>query len=262
MTKKEKTKMWSRFDKIVCIHYLPYMKERYDNCVKELTRVGILDLPQFEWEFTVPNVFNSLIKFPKGRIGRFFEVAEKQYAIQYYTLMKKLLMLGYEKVLILEDDAFFLKDLDKVKEILDATPADWDIVNYSPLRGKGWLGNGKGFWGHYYDLNGNEVDRNWNDGFFVRYHSVVYGTVCNTYTHRAIERYVENTEKCLLNADGYTWKDTGDLNTYCAAGIHNICVADRTYEDHLTEGTMENTYIRKGFDIGLYNLNNKETKEN
>jgi len=252
--------MWNRFDKIVCIHYLPY-KERYRKCVDELKRVGILDLPQFEWEFTVPNVFNDLIKFPKGRIGRFFNACEKPYAIQYYTLMKKLMMLNYQKVLILEDDVTFLNDLDKVKEILDATPSDWDIVNYAPFRGKGWLGNGKGFWGHYYDLNGNEVDRNWDGDVFVRYHSVVYGAVCNAYTHRAIERYVENSEKCLLNADGYTWKDTGDLNTYCAAGTHNICIQNRTYAENLTNGTMEDTYLKKGFDMELYNIEKEGKKE-
>lgn len=35
---------WSIFDKIVCIHYLPY-KERLEPIKAELKRVGILDLP-------------------------------------------------------------------------------------------------------------------------------------------------------------------------------------------------------------------------
>lgn len=224
MTEHDKIHMWDRFDKIVCIHYLAYKNERFKNIATELKRMGILDNPKFEWEFTVPNVFNDLVRFPKGRIGRFFTTQEKPYAIQYYTLMKRLLMMGYERVLVIEDDVAFLKDLDRVKWILDATPSDWDIVNYAPDRRKGWLGNGKGFWGHYYDLKGNEVDRKWAGDTFIRYDSIVYGAACNAYTRRALERYVENSEKCLLNADGYTWKDTDGLNTYCTSGTNNLCV--------------------------------------
>lgn len=38
------SEIWDRFDKIVCIHYLPYT-ERFENIKSELKRVGILDLP-------------------------------------------------------------------------------------------------------------------------------------------------------------------------------------------------------------------------
>ena len=38
------SEIWNRFDKIVCIHYLPYT-ERFGNIKSELKRVGILDLP-------------------------------------------------------------------------------------------------------------------------------------------------------------------------------------------------------------------------
>lgn len=252
MTEQDKIHMWDRFDKIVCIHYLPYKNERFKNIATELKRVGILNNPKFEWEFTVPNVFNDMIRFPKGRIGRFFNVYEKPYAIQYYVMMKRLLMMGYEKVLVLEDDVAFLKDLGEISRILDATPSDWDIMNYSPRRRKGWLGNGKGFWGHYYDLKGNEVKKDWDEDLFVRYQSIVYGTVCNAYTKRAMQRYVENSEKCLLNADGYTWKDTEGLNTYCTS--FGTCLAISIPYGKSMGGANAVNEQWRGIDASKYNL--------
>lgn len=40
----ESNSFWNRFDRIVCVHYLPY-RERFENIKKELKRVGILNLP-------------------------------------------------------------------------------------------------------------------------------------------------------------------------------------------------------------------------
>ena len=72
--------MWNRFDKIVCIHYLPYKNERFRNIALELKRVGILGLPQFEWEFTVPNKFYEYIRFPKGASWH-ISSKERQYSV-------------------------------------------------------------------------------------------------------------------------------------------------------------------------------------
>ena len=222
--------MWEMFDKIVCVHYLPYKEERFDELKKELDRVGILNSGKLFFELTVPSPFYEFLKFPSGRIGRFFSATEKPYAIQYYTVLKKMMYLGFDRILVIEDDNRFFKNIDDIKRVLDKTPADWDIVNYDPRRRKGWLGNGKGYWGHYYDLNGNDVDKDWNDDTFIRYNSVVYNTNCVGYSKQAIQRFVENTEKCLLNADGYTWKDTDGLNTYCATKGNNICIQNLTFK--------------------------------
>lgn len=181
--------MWNMFDKIVCIHYLPYKEERFEVIKSELERVGILGLPQFEWEFTVPNKFYDYVRVPKDKTKKghgTITPTTRPYAIQYYNLLKKCELMGYKNVLILEDDIAFMKNLDDIKRVLEATPKDWDIVNYDPFKRRGWLGAGKGYWGHYYDLNGNEVKVNDVPGEFLRYNSVVYQTSAIAYTKRAI----------------------------------------------------------------------------
>ena len=66
MEDNERAAMWDRFDKIVCMHYLPYKQERWGHITSELERVGILNLPKFEFEYTVPSPFYDYLRFPKG----------------------------------------------------------------------------------------------------------------------------------------------------------------------------------------------------
>lgn len=253
--------MWEIFDKIICIHYLPYKDDRFENIKEELDRVGILNSPNFEWEFTVPNIYMDYIKFPQGRKGDIKSRALR-YALQYYTLIKKLCLLNYNKVLVLEDDIVFHKDLNFIKTLLDSMPPDWDVVNFDPFRRKGWLGNGKGCWGHYYDLRGNEVKQDSAVDLFVRYSSIVYNASCVAFTHKALERFVENTEKCLEPADYYSWKDTGDLKTYCTSGFNSMCLQNKDkYEEKITndphDGTMEHNY--RNFPFENYNFKERKT---
>ena len=51
---------WSIFDKIYCIHYLPYA-DRLNNIKQQLKDVGIIDLPWFEFYYTTENRYNRLL---------------------------------------------------------------------------------------------------------------------------------------------------------------------------------------------------------
>ena len=42
--------MWEMFDKIVCIHFLPYKNDRLKNIASELDRIGILKSGKFNLE--------------------------------------------------------------------------------------------------------------------------------------------------------------------------------------------------------------------
>ena len=41
--------------------------------------------------------------------------------------------MGYKRVLILEDDIVFHKDLNFVAEVVNSTPDDFDVMNYDPF---------------------------------------------------------------------------------------------------------------------------------
>ena len=49
MTEEEKKHIWDVFDKIVCIHFLPYKNDRLKNIASELKRIGILNSGKFDW---------------------------------------------------------------------------------------------------------------------------------------------------------------------------------------------------------------------
>lgn len=260
MTDEEKIRIWDRFDKIACIHFLPYMEERYDIMRSELDRVGILNCGRFFWEFTTPNPIYDYIRIPAEKNSRDKGITKstKVYTLQYYSLLKKLQYFGHEHVLILEDDAAFLKDVDRLGEIVKAAPEDYDILNLDPFRRRGWLGAGKGYWGHYYDMDGNEVPYDYSgDDKFLRYDSVVYQTSAMAYSRRGIDHILNRMDEVFAPMDRYTWDKTDGLNTYCTSGANNICVQNKSFHTKLTgdgyASTMEQIYGKK-FDLTQYNI--------
>ena len=126
--------VWDRFDKIVCVHYLPY-KDRVDGITEQLKRVGILDNPKFEWCYTVDNKFSRhlLNAIPQKIDLHNVNESNIKYTIDSYVLLKRLQFMGYKRVLILEDDIVFHKDLNFVAEVVDSTPDDFDVMNYDPF---------------------------------------------------------------------------------------------------------------------------------
>ena len=138
---------WNIYDKIICIHYLPY-RERLTNIQSELKRVGILDLPQFEFYETIDNeLYNDILNgIPGYKIGKTRSYSPRvhklniNYTIDSYSLLKKLNFYGYERVLIIEDDVFFHSDAKLIFDILNSTPMDFDIVNYYPIKCKNEYG--------------------------------------------------------------------------------------------------------------------------
>ena len=138
---------WNIYDKIICIHYLPY-RERLTNIQSELKRVGILDLPQFEFYETIDNeLYNDILNgIPGYKIGKTRSYSPRvhklniNYTIDSYSLLKKLNFYGYERVLIIEDDAVFHSDAKLIFDILNSTPMDFDIVNYDPIKCKNEYG--------------------------------------------------------------------------------------------------------------------------
>lgn len=252
-------RIWDRFDRIVCLHYLPYKNERFKNIATELKRVGILDNPRFEWGFTTPVKFYDYIRFPKGTVRRGsggVTPGNLSQTINTFIVLKRMQMKGCDSILLLEDDIVFHKDLDFMKSVLDKTPEDADVANYDPFRRKGWNGAGKGYWGHYYDLKGNEVKKDWDGDTFMRYSSVVYHTSCVMMSKRGLDHWIEEQEKELCPIDWPTWRHAQDLNTYCVTTGNNLCIQNKKYNDKICQGygsTYDQIY-GKNFDITQYNL--------
>lgn len=260
------SEMWNRFDRIVCMHFTP-KSERLPKLMSELDRVGISSSGKLDMEFTTPWFFTKMINWKKKGVNKKITMNIREYTLQCYILLKRLQYQKFNHVLFLEDDIVFRKDLGEIKNILDATPDDYDIMNYAPFRRKGWMGNGKGCWGKYFDLEGNEVSQNWNESIIMRYDSVVYDSSCLGLSKKAIDRIVERMEsesEPLGAIDQYTYGKNGemkDLNLYCTTGDNAVAMQDKNaYVDKLNGNTYEDTleHCYPTYDLSKFNFSSSQ----
>lgn len=124
--------VWDRFDKIYCIHYLPYT-ERFECIKSELNRIGILNLPQFEFYYTINNPYYEEIlksdKVENGVVNR----TNIKYTIDSLNCLIKCKELGYRNVLIIEDDLKFIEDVSVIEQHIKSIPSDYDFVNMDTM---------------------------------------------------------------------------------------------------------------------------------
>ena len=213
---------WSMFDKIVCIHFLPY-KERLEPIKKELARVGILDLPQFEFYYTIDNelYYYVLDGIPDGNIDR-KRVDRKniKYTIDSFALLKKLQFFQYKKVLIIEDDVVFHKDLKFIQSVIASTPHNFDIMNYDPIKLNDSLSKS-------IKVN-NYISKIEN--------SMLVNTSCIALSKKAISWMIDKQLGILEPFDICTWSDDDYIKTFCTTEQNNICV-----QNLLTYGNRQGT---------------------
>lgn len=122
---------WSLFDRIFCIHYLPYV-ERLPKITSELKRIGILDSSQFEFWYTTPNSYYYNILNSDRILKNELNPNNINLAINFYNILQQSKYLNYNRILIIEDDEVFLEDVNLLKQYIDEFPMDADIVNMDP----------------------------------------------------------------------------------------------------------------------------------
>lgn len=121
---------WAKyFDKIYCINFCQFT-ERKQLMQFQLNRVGILKSGIFEWYTTYQTNFNFYnylkTKYP-------YIVHNVSLMFGHYNCVREALYNRYERILILEDDARFLKDLDLIEKILENKPEDADLILYDKI---------------------------------------------------------------------------------------------------------------------------------
>ena len=117
------------FDRIYCVHYLPH-KDRMPRLQNELKRVGIIDSGILEWRYTVPDSYDDII----------WKVAEKNkwcsrksyvnLSLENHRLLKQAMLMGLERILVIEDDIAFLRRLEDIESILKSIPVEYGIVQF------------------------------------------------------------------------------------------------------------------------------------
>lgn len=123
---------WSDyFDHIYCFNFLPNVARR-KAMEKELQRVGILNSGIFSffhsspdpWERCVERIAPRTSPEPKSNIG-FINLG-----LATARALREAKWLGYGRVLFLEDDVRFLKDISALYDIIHGSPWERNIIQY------------------------------------------------------------------------------------------------------------------------------------
>lgn len=116
---------WDKyFDKIYCIHFLPTRNERIQRIEDEVSRVGILSSNIFHWKYTYLSPFQNVLRNNiaikhqnlKDNLGAF------NCAFAHYEIYKEAIGLKLNRILILEEDISFIRDLDQLEQQLNYMP--------------------------------------------------------------------------------------------------------------------------------------------
>ena len=119
---------WQKyFDKIYCINYKEF-QVRHELMEYELKRVGILDSPVFEWQYTFSGPYEELYAKMISADGVQWSVARTSCILGHINAVKKAYYNGYNNVLIIEDDERFLRNIDRIEQILEKLPKDYDLI--------------------------------------------------------------------------------------------------------------------------------------
>ena len=240
--------IWDVFDDIRCIHYTPY-KHRWDRMNSELERVGILSHPSFRWKLTGDSPFYEKLYecIPHAEINGGVPVFTASLA--HYECIKEAFELGKERVLFMENDMVFLKDTDRIREIIKEIPLDYDIILFDKFL-------------HLDNSVYQDWVNNWSiNGEYARF-SRLWSVGCYSLSRKGMEHFIRNQEKMFNVSDWYVgYKDDAleDKTLRRAFSITNLCVQDFSYKDCLNaqlygDNVIVETYKKTGVDFSLYNL--------
>lgn len=200
---------WKKyFDRIICLHYLPH-SDRIPGLEEELRRVGILDSGIFEYRYTVNDPFERFIEKSNRKLATLPEQnrAYTSILLNYHRILSEAHSLGYHRILVLEDDVRFLKDVRRIREMLDNMP-DAGVVQFDKhLADAYWDKHPYGEWraGHLYD-----------DGLYLHPDGKRFGSsACVAFTHDGMREVMDIMERtyncpdsCFMYCGSYAVADT------------------------------------------------------
>lgn len=121
---------WTKyFDRVFCIMLLDDKKERLPRLEDELARVDLLGSPIFEWRYDVSIPLDKAIT-EYSEFEHIVKDGYKKNIYNYARIMQESLLLGYKRILIIEDDVAFLKDKREIIRYLESLPS-YPIVQMS-----------------------------------------------------------------------------------------------------------------------------------
>lgn len=234
---------WSIFDKIYCVHYLPY-SERVNQITCQLSRLGILSNKNFSFFNTVPNkYYNSILSQFGDKINVSYDkkcdsaainlnteykvdislvnTTNINYTINSYNLLMDAYYNNYNNILIIEDDCQFLNNMSYIKSCIDNYPDNYDIVNFEPWKYQD--NNTK-----VYSYSVVPINNYFNS---IQGNFILFDTGMISFSRRGIEHILNNQDIILRPFDGYTHtriylsnNDHLNTNVKFAYSVKKLCI--------------------------------------
>lgn len=173
------------FDKIYCEFFIPN-KDRFERLDNELARVGIKKARVFEYSFNTPSSFDNILlkeiqKLPHLPI---MKPAYVNHLLQRERIFRMALIQGYERILVLEDDIAFLRDMNQLEDILASMPQGYDAFQMD----KFLLPSNRATW--FKLVKENQINRHWVSQSNCRFTSAA----CMAYTKAGIQEMLHIIE--------------------------------------------------------------------
>ena len=238
---------WAKcFDRIWCINFIPY-KTRRLAIEMEFERVGISKHPKLTWNYTFDSpLFDIGMEVLRANpaLGSLFSKTELKCWIAHYSCIKKSLAFGDGRILIIEDDSRFLKDVGRINEILEAMPLDYDIILFDHFANVP---------SETYEMYKSRVV----NGFYSEYDNLD-SCGCYSLSPKAMTEFERLYEKRVIPADNYTSKVPLPALKKCFSTTNLSCQA--TYSksmsvDNAGINTIHRVYAKSNIIYSEYNMN-------
>ena len=230
-------------NKIYILHNISKV-ERGENMLYQIDNLGLCSSSDIVWKFTTPNIFKETYYNNHIKNKKIFTYGMFDCALGHYEIMKEALALGYERIMIWEDDIVFHDDF---KKYMKNIPIDADLILceynslYLPLN---FFHKNKNelflpYTTHYFfHTGGYIVNRNYMEYYTKK--QEIHFTIADEYLHKIpsdkddnLKRYVTNKPIILQIPDGNA---LGDKCNYSHLPISSYIRQDVNFEDYtLTE---------------------------
>ena len=238
---------WTKyFDRIWCVSFIPYAKRR-DAIKREFDRIGISRHPNFQWNLTFDSPYFSMCKRvldANPSIGKLHSTTELKCWAGHYSCIKKSVLFGDERVLIIEDDSRFLNDVSRIKLILEKMPKDYDIVLFDHF-----VNVPQGVYENYKSRKVNE--------FYSEYEDLD-SCGCYSLSRKALLKLESLYDTMIIPADNYTSKISVPELKKCFSLTNLSCQA--TYSSSMSVSnagvnTIHRVYAKSNIIYSEYNMN-------
>ena len=214
---------WKKYvDHIYCVSFTKNANTRIPKLLDELRFIDIdkKNNPDNYELFSIYYNISPSIDFFKGMydmipneggLKRYFGYGENvRKTFAHYKCIREAYELGYEHILVIEDDILFIKYKDYIKTYLENLPKEYDVVLFSRYG----LTIDADFYNDYYQYM-----------FYRDHNNFYYMPFCaSTYfmSRTGMKKWLSTFEKKYMTID--FWGECFDMNDKCYVTNHNVTI--------------------------------------